>query len=75
MDLLLDATLLRNVQVRDKQAMVHLKAQLAQAQAGRGHGVGKAWGKGVSDGISRKAQAHVYVAMDKCLHLDKELER
>ena len=61
--------------MRDKQAIAHLKAQLAQAQAGRGVRPGTGANKGGARGISRKAQAHVHLAMEKCLHMDQELDR
>ena len=53
------------MQVRDKQVIAHLKAQLAQAQANR---------KEPCRAGSRKAQAHVHMAMEKCLHMDRQLE-
>ena len=51
--------------MRDKQTIAHLKAQLAQAQA---------HSKQPSRAGSRKAQAHVHMAMEKCLHMDRQLE-
>ncbi|KAL0050637.1 hypothetical protein WJX82_003901 [Trebouxia sp. C0006] len=53
------------IQVRDRQVIAHLKAQLAQAQANR---------KQPSRAVGRKAQAHVHMAMEKCLHMDRQLE-
>ena len=53
------------VQVRDRQVIAHLKAQLAQAQASK---------RQPSRAVSRKAQAHVHMAMEKCLHMDRQLE-
>ncbi|KAL0019871.1 hypothetical protein WJX79_005655 [Trebouxia sp. C0005] len=52
-------------QVRDRQVIAHLKAQLAQAQANK---------KQPSRVVGRKAQAHVHRAMEKCLHMDRQLE-
>jgi len=49
--------------VRDRQVIAHLKAQLAQAQANR---------KQPSRVVGRKA--HVHMAMEKCLHMDRQLE-
>ncbi len=51
--------------MRDRQVIAHLKAQLAQAQANR---------KQPSRAVGRKAQAHVHMAMEKCLHMDRQLE-
>ena len=62
-------------QVRDKQAIAHLKAQLAQAQAVKGSGKGREGVKGIANGISRKASAHMHMAMEKGLHMDRELDR
>lgn len=45
--------------------IAHLKAQLAQAQANR---------KQPSKASGRKAQAQVHMAMEKCLHMDRQLE-
>ena len=57
--------LLLAMQVRDRQVISHLKAQLAQAQAYR---------KQPSKTGGRKAQAQVHMAMEKCLHMDRQLE-
>lgn len=54
-----------SLQVRDRQVIAHLKAQLAQAQANR---------KQPSKAGGRKAQAQVHMAMEKCLHMDRQLE-
>ena len=53
------------MQVRDRQVIAHLKAQLAQAQANI---------KQPSRVSGRKAQAQVRMAMEKCLHMDRQLE-
>ncbi|DBB01389.1 TPA: hypothetical protein ACH3X1_000057 [Trebouxia sp. C0004] len=53
------------IQVRDRQVIAHLKAQLAQAQANR---------KQPAKVVGKKAQAHVHMAMEKCLHMDRQLE-
>ena len=48
---------------------------MAQTQANRNSSGVKGVSRGVANGIRRKAQAHVHMAMEKCLHMDREIDR